>query len=82
MDHGRVAFLDFGMTKHLDKDQISLEIAALEAIFDDDLESRGAARPVFNDPRGKVDAELLMEHVGPWAAGTWRTARSGSIRSA
>ena len=33
---GRVAFLDFGMTKHLDPDQIALEIAALEAIFDDD----------------------------------------------
>ncbi|MDX6659502.1 MAG: hypothetical protein QOJ55_324, partial [Solirubrobacteraceae bacterium] len=27
MDDGKVAFLDFGMTKHLDKDQIELEIA-------------------------------------------------------
>src|SRR5829696_9832432 len=38
MADGRVAFLDFGMTKHLDQDQIQLEIAALEAIFDDDPE--------------------------------------------
>ena len=31
MDDGRVAFLDFGMTKQLDKEQIELEIAAIEA---------------------------------------------------
>src|SRR5207248_3987358 len=30
MDEGKVAFLDFGMTKQLDKEQIELEIAALE----------------------------------------------------
>jgi predicted unusual protein kinase regulating ubiquinone biosynthesis (AarF/ABC1/UbiB family) len=29
LPHGRVAFLDFGMTKHLDQEQIELEIAAL-----------------------------------------------------
>ena len=39
MADGRVAFLDFGMTKHLDDDQIELEIAALEAVFDDDPEA-------------------------------------------
>src|SRR5207302_9612152 len=38
LDDGRVAFLDFGMTKQLDKEQIELEIAALEAVFDDDPE--------------------------------------------
>ena len=38
MPDGRVAFLDFGMTKQLDQDQIELEIAALEAVFDDDPE--------------------------------------------
>src|SRR5207302_182045 len=36
MDDGKVAFLDFGMTKQLDKEQIELEIAALEAAFDND----------------------------------------------
>ncbi|HEY6780056.1 MAG TPA: AarF/ABC1/UbiB kinase family protein, partial [Thermoleophilaceae bacterium] len=37
-DEGKVAFIDFGMTKHLDKDQIELEITALEAVFDEDPE--------------------------------------------
>ena len=32
MEDGKVAFLDFGMTKQLDKEQIELEIAALEAV--------------------------------------------------
>ena len=47
MPDGRVAFLDFGMTKQLDSDQIELEVAALAAVFDDDPERlrRGAARP-------------------------------------
>ena len=36
MDDGRVAFLDFGMTKQLDTEQIELEIAAIEAALDDD----------------------------------------------
>src|ERR687894_584405 len=31
MDDGRVAFLDFGMTKQLDKEQIELEQAAIDA---------------------------------------------------
>ena len=68
---GRVAFLDFGMTKHLDQDQIELEIAALQAIFDDDPEELRVALHdlgFLNDPR-KVDAELLMEHVR--AVGGW-----------
>src|SRR5918992_70568 len=71
MDDGRVAFLDFGMTKHLDEDQIELEIAALEAIFDDDPERLRVALHdlgFLNNPK-KVDAELLMQHVrevGGW----------------
>jgi predicted unusual protein kinase regulating ubiquinone biosynthesis (AarF/ABC1/UbiB family) len=71
LQNGRVAFLDFGMTKHLDRDQIQLEIAALEAIFDDDPEELRVALHdlgFLNDPR-KVDAELLMEHVR--AVGGW-----------
>jgi len=71
MDDGRVAFIDFGMTKHLDEDQIQLEIAALEAAFDDDPERLRLALHdlgFLNDPR-KVDAELLMEHVR--AIGGW-----------
>ena len=71
MPDGRVAFLDFGMTKQLDQDQIELEIAALEAVFDDDPEGLRVALHdlgFLNDPR-KVDAELLMEHVR--AVGGW-----------
>jgi predicted unusual protein kinase regulating ubiquinone biosynthesis (AarF/ABC1/UbiB family) len=71
MPDGKVAFLDFGMTKHLDLDQIELEIAALEAIIDDDPERLRVALHdlgFVNDPR-KVDAELLMEHVK--AVGGW-----------
>jgi len=71
MDDGRVAFIDFGMTKHLDEDQIQLEIAALQAAFDDDPERLRVALHdlgFLNDPR-KVDAELLMEHVR--AIGGW-----------
>ena len=71
MADGRVAFLDFGMTKHLDREQIELEISALRAIFDDDPERLRVALHdlgFLNNPK-KVDAELLMEHVkvvGGW----------------
>ena len=71
MPSGRVTFLDFGMTKQLDQDQIELEIAALEAVFDDDPEGLRVALHdlgFLSDPR-KVDAELLMEHVR--AVGGW-----------
>ncbi|MFL5865757.1 MAG: ABC1 kinase family protein [Thermoleophilaceae bacterium] len=71
MEDGRVAFLDFGMTKQLDTDQIELEIAALEAVFDDDPEQLRVALHdlgFLNNPK-KVDAEELMNHVktvGGW----------------
>jgi predicted unusual protein kinase regulating ubiquinone biosynthesis (AarF/ABC1/UbiB family) len=71
MPDGKVAFLDFGMTKHLDKDQIELEIAALEAVFDADPEGLRVALHdlgFLNNPQ-KIDAEQLMEHVktvGGW----------------
>jgi len=71
MEDGKVAFLDFGMTKHLDKDQIELEITALEAAFEEDPEALRVALHdlgFLNNPK-KVDAERLMEHVrtvGGW----------------
>jgi predicted unusual protein kinase regulating ubiquinone biosynthesis (AarF/ABC1/UbiB family) len=71
MDDGRVAFLDFGMTKQLDKEQIELEIAALDAAFAEDPERLRTALAdlgFIRNPK-KVDAELLMEHVkivGGW----------------
>jgi predicted unusual protein kinase regulating ubiquinone biosynthesis (AarF/ABC1/UbiB family) len=71
MEDGRLAFLDFGMTKQLDKDQIELEITALDAVFDQDPERLRVALHdlgFLNNPK-KVDAERLMEHVktvGGW----------------
>jgi predicted unusual protein kinase regulating ubiquinone biosynthesis (AarF/ABC1/UbiB family) len=71
MADGKVAFLDFGMTKQLDKEQIELEITALDAVFDDDPERLRVALHdlgFLNNPR-KIDAEKLMEHVrtvGGW----------------
>jgi predicted unusual protein kinase regulating ubiquinone biosynthesis (AarF/ABC1/UbiB family) len=71
MPDGKVAFLDFGMTKQLDKEQIELEIAALEAVFDDDPEELvGALHDLgfLRSPK-RVDAERMMAHVktvGGW----------------
>jgi predicted unusual protein kinase regulating ubiquinone biosynthesis (AarF/ABC1/UbiB family) len=71
MEDGRVAFLDFGMTKQLDKEQIELEIAALEAVFAEDPERLRVALHdlgFLNNPK-RVDAERLMDHVR--AVGGW-----------
>src|SRR5919198_3049648 len=71
LPNGRVAFLDFGMTKQLDKEQIELEIAALEAVFDNEPERlRSALQDLgfLSNPK-RVDAERLMEHVK--AVGGW-----------
>ena len=71
MDDGKVAFLDFGMTKQLDKEQIELEIAVLEAVFVSDPERLRVALHdlgFINNPK-KVDAERLMDHV--IAIGGW-----------
>src|SRR2546423_7550468 len=68
---GRVAFLDFGMTKQLDAEQIELEIAALEAAFDNDPEGLvGALHDLgfLRNPK-RIDAERMMEHVK--AVGGW-----------
>jgi predicted unusual protein kinase regulating ubiquinone biosynthesis (AarF/ABC1/UbiB family) len=71
MDDGRVAFLDFGMTKRLSPEQIQLEQRAVDAAGRDDPEAlRDALHELgfVSDPR-KVDAERLMTHVkmvGGW----------------
>src|SRR4051794_14102476 len=71
MDDGRVAFLDFGMTKQLDEEQIQLEIEAVRAVLDDDPERLRAALAdlgFLSKPK-RVEAERLMEHVK--AVGGW-----------
>jgi predicted unusual protein kinase regulating ubiquinone biosynthesis (AarF/ABC1/UbiB family) len=71
MEDGRVAFLDFGMTKRLTNQQIQLEQRAVDATVNDDPEALRAALHdlgFVTDPE-KVDAERLMTHVkmvGGW----------------
>jgi predicted unusual protein kinase regulating ubiquinone biosynthesis (AarF/ABC1/UbiB family) len=71
MDDGRVAFLDFGMTKKLDPEQIELEQRAIDAASRRDPEAlREALHDLgFVKNPSKFDAERLMEHVmvvGGW----------------
>jgi predicted unusual protein kinase regulating ubiquinone biosynthesis (AarF/ABC1/UbiB family) len=71
MADGRVAFLDFGMTKKLDREQIELEQRAFDAASRDDPEAfREALHDLgFIKNPSKLDAERLMEHmraVGGW----------------
>ena len=71
MDDGKVAFLDFGRTKQLDTDQIELEIAAIEAVMNEDPDELvGALHELgFLHKPQKMDAEKLMAHVK--AVGGW-----------
>jgi predicted unusual protein kinase regulating ubiquinone biosynthesis (AarF/ABC1/UbiB family) len=71
MGDGRVAFLDFGMTKRLDPEQIELEQRAVDAAARRDSEGlREALHDLgFVKNPSKLDAERLMEHVllvGGW----------------
>src|SRR3954452_11895128 len=71
MDDGKVAFLDYGMTKQLDKEQIELEITAIDAAVADDPERlRMALHDLgFVHKPERVDAERLRHHVR--AVGGW-----------
>ena len=71
MADGRVAFLDFGMTKRLDPEQIELEQRAVDAAVRKDPDAlRQALHDLgFVKNPSKLDAERLMEHVmvvGGW----------------
>ena len=71
MEDGRVAFIDFGMTKKLDHEQIVLEQRAFDAASRDDPEAfRAALHDLgFVKNPSKLDAERLLEHmraVGGW----------------
>jgi predicted unusual protein kinase regulating ubiquinone biosynthesis (AarF/ABC1/UbiB family) len=71
MDDRRVAFLDFGMTKKLDPEQIELEQRAVDAAARRDPEAlREALHDLgFVKNPSKFDAERLMDHV--MAVGGW-----------
>jgi predicted unusual protein kinase regulating ubiquinone biosynthesis (AarF/ABC1/UbiB family) len=71
MEDGRVAFLDFGMTKRVSEPQVMLEQRAVDAAMRDDadglLEALDEIGFLTNPQR--IDAERLMEHVkfvGGW----------------
>ena len=71
MGDGRVAFIDFGMTKRIDREQIMLEQRAVDAAVRKDPERlREALHDLgFVKNPSKLDAERLMEHVmvvGGW----------------
>jgi predicted unusual protein kinase regulating ubiquinone biosynthesis (AarF/ABC1/UbiB family) len=71
MPDGRVAFLDFGMTKKLDREQIVLEQKVIDAAIRGEAEAlREALHDLgFVKNPSKLDAERLMEHmraVGGW----------------
>jgi predicted unusual protein kinase regulating ubiquinone biosynthesis (AarF/ABC1/UbiB family) len=71
MDDGRVAFLDFGMTKRLDLEQIQLEIEVVKARIEGDperLREKLHDLGFVKNPK-RIDAERLMEHVD--AVGGW-----------
>jgi predicted unusual protein kinase regulating ubiquinone biosynthesis (AarF/ABC1/UbiB family) len=65
MDDGRVAFLDFGMTKKLDHEQIVLEQKVIDAAIRGEPEAlREALHDLgFVKNPSKLDAERLMEHL-------------------
>jgi len=71
MEDGRVAFLDFGMTKRLDETQIMLEQRAIDAASRDDADALLEALDdlgFIHNPK-RIDAERLMDHVrfvGGW----------------
>ena len=71
MHDGRVAFLDFGMTKKLDREQILLEQRAFDAASRDDPDAfRAALHELgFVKNPSKLDAERLLDHmhaIGGW----------------
>ena len=71
LDDGRIAFLDFGMTKRVDVEQIRLEEEVVKARVDGDperLREKLHDLGFLRDPK-RIDAERLMEHVD--AVGGW-----------
>jgi predicted unusual protein kinase regulating ubiquinone biosynthesis (AarF/ABC1/UbiB family) len=65
MDDGRVAFIDFGMTKRVTREDLDAEIAALRFLMDGDVAAvhRQLGSMGFFDPADEeVEAEAVYEH--------------------
>jgi predicted unusual protein kinase regulating ubiquinone biosynthesis (AarF/ABC1/UbiB family) len=71
MPDGRIAFLDFGMTKRLTHEQVELEIAAVQSAVAKDPEQlrRALAELGYVKKPESMDAEALMAQV--MAVGGW-----------
>src|SRR5919112_4622091 len=65
MPDGRVAFIDFGMTKRVSREDIDAEVGALRAMMDgdaDELHRRLAAMGFFDPDDEKVTPERVYDH--------------------
>src|SRR4051794_6272527 len=65
MDDGRVAFIDFGMTKRVAREDIEAEVGALRAMMDGDVEGlhrRLAAMGFFDPDDDQVTPDAVFEH--------------------
>ncbi|HEV7918916.1 MAG TPA: AarF/UbiB family protein, partial [Solirubrobacterales bacterium] len=71
MDDGRVAFIDFGMTKRITESQLRLQVAVARAALENDPEAVAAALEEigFIRDRTRIDTGMLLEHVK--AVGGW-----------
>ena len=81
MEDGRVAFLDFGMTKKVSREQVEAELEVMRAGIEGDAERLRAALAAmgFFDPDDEViTAERVQEHFDA-AAGWYRVDRDFTI---
>ena len=65
MPDGRVAFIDFGMTKRVDRADIDAEVGAIRAAMDgdpDDLHRRLGAMGFFDPDDDEVTPEAVYDH--------------------
>jgi predicted unusual protein kinase regulating ubiquinone biosynthesis (AarF/ABC1/UbiB family) len=65
MPDGRVAFMDFGMTKRVSREDLALEVAAIRAAMDgdaDELHRRLGALGFFDPAAEQVTPEAVFEH--------------------
>jgi predicted unusual protein kinase regulating ubiquinone biosynthesis (AarF/ABC1/UbiB family) len=66
MADGRVAFLDFGMTKTLGRDRIEFELAVIRAALEHDADTAHAglaALGFFDSDDPRFDSARVLEHV-------------------
>ena len=66
MPDGRVAFLDFGMTKKMPRDLMDTHVDAIRLALEGDAEgvrANFAARGFFDPADERISADLLLEHL-------------------